>query len=550
MIGIRFRRLAALIAVPVVLIACAVFATATIERDSALHSSDQVEAAHGLLTAMLDMETGARGYFETRDPSFLAPWFQGQTDFAAQLARSHSLGAGDAPLQVSLNEQAAGVAAWHRVVAAGIARVRGGGLPPASSAAVTQKAIVDNFRALNSLYQTQLTTRRDSALSLATGLAVGVAAALSIVLVLSGLLMMHRANRREIRRSRRQQELRELLQVSVSEQESQQLLIRHVEQLVPGSAAAVFNRNSSEDRLDPQLSERAGQTPLDAIQTEQLRPRSCMAVRLSRSYARTAAEEPLQRCDVCGQIAADVVCEPLLVGGQVIGSVLVTSASPISPADRDRVRNSVVQAAPILANQRNLALAELRAASDVLTGLPNRRAADETIKRMTAHAGRTLSPLAVVLLDLDHFKHVNDVHGHDHGDKALAAIGQVLTGTLRASDFVARYGGEEFLALLPDTDRTGAFDVAEKLRRAIERTDISGVGNVTASVGIAVLPDDAVEPEYLLRKADRALYAAKARGRNRVELAAATDLETLDDNGQRGGGSRGDSPLGGGESSS
>jgi diguanylate cyclase len=238
------------------------------------------------------------------------------------------------------------------------------------------------------------------------------------------------------------------------------------------------------------------------------------------------------------------------VGGQVIGSVLVTSASPISPADRDRVRNSVVQAAPILANQRNLALAELRAASDVLTGLPNRRAADETIKRMTAHAGRTLSPLAVVLLDLDHFKHVNDVHGHDQGDKALAAIGQVLTGTLRASDFVARYGGEEFLALLPDTDRTGAFDVAEKLRRAIERTDISGVGNVTASVGIAVLPDDAVEPEYLLRKADRALYAAKARGRNRVELAAATDLETLDKNGERGSGSRGDSSLGGGESSS
>jgi diguanylate cyclase (GGDEF)-like protein len=549
MIGIPFRRLAALIVVPVVLIACAGFATATIERDSALHSSDQVEAAHGLLTAMLDMETGARGYFETRDPSFLAPWFLGQADFAAELARSRSLGAGDAPLQVSLNQQAAGVAAWHRVVAAGIARERGGGLPPASSAAVTQKAIVDNFRALNSLYQTQLTTRRDSALSLATGLAVGVAAALSIVLVLSGLLMMHRANRREIRRSRRQQELRELLQVSVSEQESQQLLIRHVEQLVPGSAAAVFNRNSSEDRLDPQLSERAGQTPLDAIQTEQLRPRSCMSVRLSRSYARTAAEEPLQRCDVCGQIAADVVCEPLLVGGQVIGSVLVTSASPISPADRDRVRNSVVQAAPILANQRNLALAELRAASDVLTGLPNRRAADETIKRMTAHAGRTLSPLAVVLLDLDHFKHVNDVHGHDQGDKALAAIGQVLTGTLRASDFVARYGGEEFLALLPDTDRTGAFDVAEKLRRAIERTDISGVGNVTASVGIAVLPDDAVEPEYLLRKADRALYAAKARGRNRVELAAATDFETLDENGERGGGSRGDSPLGG-ESSS
>ena len=226
---------------------------------------------------------------------------------------------------------------------------------------------------------------------------------------------------------------------------------------------------------------------------------------------------------MCGKISADVVCEPLLVGGQVIGSVLVTRESAISAAERDRVRESVVQAAPILANQRNLALAELRAASDALTGLPNRRAADETIKRMVAHAGRTVSPLAVVLLDLDHFKRVNDVHGHEQGDKALAAIGQALTGTLRASDFAARYGGEEFLRLLPDTDRDGALGVAEKLRRAIERTEITGVGSITASFGIAVLPDDAVEPEYLLRKADRALYAAKARGRNRVELAAGAD---------------------------
>jgi diguanylate cyclase (GGDEF)-like protein len=545
MIGISVRRLAALIVVPVLLIGCAVFATATIERDSALYAGSQEDAAHGLLTSVLDMETGARGYFETGQPRFLAPWFQGQRDFATELARSRALAAGDAPLQLSLDHQADTTASWRSVIAAAIARQHAGGPPPAGRAADAQKGIVDDFRAFNSLYETQLTTRRDSELSRATWLAVGVAAGLSIALVLSGLLLMRRTNRRQLRRLRRQQELRELLQVSVTQQESQQLLIRHVEQLVPGSAAAVFNRNNSDDRLDPQLSERAGPTPLQAIQTDQLRPRSCMAVRLSRSYARTPSEDPLQRCDVCGKIAADVVCEPLLVGGQVIGSVLVTREGAISPADRGRVRDSVVQAAPILANQRNLALAELRAASDVLTGLPNRRAADETFKRMAAHAGRTLSPLTVVLLDLDHFKRVNDVHGHEQGDKALAAIGQVLIGTLRASDFAARYGGEEFLALLPDTDRSGAFDVAEKLRRAIERTDIPGVGHVTASFGIATLPDDAAEPEYLLRKADRALYAAKARGRNRVELAADTDQEIRDETG--GGGSRGDRPLGGGE---
>lgn len=212
-----------------------------------------------------------------------------------------------------------------------------------------------------------------------------------------------------------------------------------------------------------------------------------------------------------------MLCEPLLVGGEVIGSVLVAKERAIAPAERQQVRDSVVQAAPILANQRNLALAEMRAASDALTGLPNRRAADESIKRMVAHAGRSVTPLSVILFDLDHFKRVNDLHGHEQGDKVLASVGQILTTSIRASDFAARFGGEEFLVLLPDTARAGAVEVAEKLRRAVERLELVNVGSVTASFGVAALPEDASEPEYLLRTADRAMYAAKARGRNRVE---------------------------------
>jgi diguanylate cyclase len=139
---------------------------------------------------------------------------------------------------------------------------------------------------------------------------------------------------------------------------------------------------------------------------------------------------------------------------------------------------------------------------------------------MTAHAGRLLSPLSAVLLDLDHFKQVNDVHGHEQGDKALAAVAQILGSLLRASDFAARYGGEEFLILLPDTDRALAADVAEKLRAAIAGAEISNIGSLTASFGVAALPDDAGESEQLIRKADRALYSAKAAGRNRVATTA------------------------------
>jgi diguanylate cyclase (GGDEF)-like protein len=391
--------------------------------------------------------------------------------------------------------------------------------PPTVSQALADKATMDGFRAANVAYDAQLTERRDAALSAQTWFAVGLAAALSLGLVYVGSLLVRRAARRERKRIQRQRELRELLQVSESENESRLLLVRHIERTVPGCAAAVFNRNNSDDRLEPVIGDRFEETPLRGVELEQLKPRSCMAVRLSRAYERRSGEDTLIQCEVCGKIEADLACEPLLVGGQVIGSVLVACHKAIGERERNLVRDCVVQAAPILANQRNLALAELRAASDTLTGLPNRRAADETLKRMTAHAGRRFSPLAAVLLDLDHFKQINDLHGHEQGDKALAAVGQILISTLRASDFAARYGGEEFLILLPDTDRTTARDVAEKLRLAIAGAEISTIGSLTASLGVAALPDDAGESEQLIRKADRALYAAKAAGRNRVETA-------------------------------
>jgi diguanylate cyclase (GGDEF)-like protein len=302
------------------------------------------------------------------------------------------------------------------------------------------------------------------------------------------------------------------------------LLIRYIERIVAGAAAAVFNRNNSDDRLEPVISERFADTPLGKIEPTQITPRSCMAVRLSTPYVRAPGDDPLMQCELCGKVPGDLICEPLLVGGQVIGSVLVVRDKTMPEHQRARVRDAVVQAAPILANQRNLALAELRAASDALTGLPNRRAADETLKRMTAHADRRRSPLAAVLLDLDHFKRVNDIHGHEQGDKVLAVVGQILTSTVRASDFAARYGGEEFLVLLPDTDRDTARDVAEKLRVAIAAADSFESGPLTASFGVATLPDDAADAEQLIRKADRALYAAKADGRNRVKTAAASGV--------------------------
>jgi diguanylate cyclase (GGDEF)-like protein len=172
----------------------------------------------------------------------------------------------------------------------------------------------------------------------------------------------------------------------------------------------------------------------------------------------------------------------------------------------------------VLANLRNLAFAETRALTDALTGLANKRSIEDTLKRMSAQAGRSLSPLAAVMLDLDHFKQINDLFGHDRGDDVLAAVGLTITQVLRDSDFAGRYGGEEFLVLLPDTNREGALETAERLRAALGAMRVPGEERkVTASLGVAVLPDDAGDSAQLLRHADRALYAAKQAGRNRVE---------------------------------
>ena len=182
--------------------------------------------------------------------------------------------------------------------------------------------------------------------------------------------------------------------------------------------------------------------------------------------------------------------------------------------------DSVSQAAPVLANLRNLAVAEMRAATDALTGLPNQRACQDNLKRILALASRAVSPFSVVLLDLDHFKQVNDRYGHGVGDDVLAAVGGAFSACLRASDFAGRYGGEEFLILMPDTDSEGALEAAEKLRAAIQAIDLPQVDRpITASLGVASYPTDALESDTLVRMADRALYSAKGAGRNRVELA-------------------------------
>jgi diguanylate cyclase (GGDEF)-like protein/hemerythrin-like metal-binding protein len=168
-----------------------------------------------------------------------------------------------------------------------------------------------------------------------------------------------------------------------------------------------------------------------------------------------------------------------------------------------------------------------RADTDALTGIANRQGFNEAIAREFARARRFRHPLAVVLVDLDHFKRVNDRFGHQVGDQVLAGAARMLSTRVRESDFVARWGGEEFAVIASMTDAAGAARLAEKLRALMEVTHLGPVDAMTASFGVAEMrPDDTVES--MVRRADEALYQAKSGGRNQVRCAEAwVDMDVV-----------------------
>ncbi|MCI0697543.1 sensor domain-containing diguanylate cyclase [candidate division KSB1 bacterium] len=159
--------------------------------------------------------------------------------------------------------------------------------------------------------------------------------------------------------------------------------------------------------------------------------------------------------------------------------------------------------------------------TDELTRVFNRRYFNQRFEREMQRAQRYGRALSLIMLDIDHFKAFNDTHGHLWGDTILKQVAQILEKSLRKADILARFGGEEFVVLLPEIDKEHGRKVAEKLRRAIERTDFpkaatQPLGRLTISLGFAAFPEDAKEAEALVDHADQGLYLAKSRGRNQV----------------------------------
>lgn len=163
------------------------------------------------------------------------------------------------------------------------------------------------------------------------------------------------------------------------------------------------------------------------------------------------------------------------------------------------------------------------AITDALTGLYNRHYLDAHVLNLVRHAHEKHRPLALMMMDMDHFKQVNDTYGHNVGDEVLKELSKRIVQCTRGADLVARYGGEEFVVVMPETDVGNATEVAERIRRAVERdpfviSHAVGTINKTISIGVSYLKPEGDSPIDLMKRADEVLYKAKSGGRNRVEI--------------------------------
>ena len=263
-------------------------------------------------------------------------------------------------------------------------------------------------------------------------------------------------------------------------------------------------------------------------------PEDCWALRRGRTHAHPGGHSAPRCPHLIGE--GPSVCIPLIASGAAFGTLSIQNDDPLSPipdsdpdtapdafARRSQLAGAVAE--PIALAVANLDLREslrLQAVRDPLTGLYNRRYMQEFLERELHSARRKRRPVAVMMLDLDHFKRYNDNFGHAAGDKALAAVGEILLRSVRAEDVACRYGGEEFALILPEcsllqaTVRAGEICRRLKENRELEHQTTSPI---TVSIGVAAFDETTDRVDLLLKFADDALYQAKRAGRDRVVVA-------------------------------
>lgn len=324
-------------------------------------------------------------------------------------------------------------------------------------------------------------------------------------------------------------ELGNLLQACEGPEEAFTVIAETAGTILAGLSGVVYLFDASRHVLEAKA--RWG-TPATS---DNMPPSDCWGLRRGRVHAVDAEAAELS-CAHISRRTGDSICIPLAARGETIGMLYVTGHRLEDPENAKRhLREDGRRLAVVVGEQIELAIANLQlretlraqALRDPLTQLYNRRFVEDWLGQEVDRANRSVSPLSVLMLDIDSFKLFNDTNGHDAGDRLLTAIADILRQTVRTGDVVCRYGGEEFLILCPGATLATSAARAEQLRAAVEGARIEHVDpslpGVTVSVGVAVYPDHSGDPLDVISAADAALYTAKRAGRNRVVTAPLPD---------------------------
>lgn len=315
----------------------------------------------------------------------------------------------------------------------------------------------------------------------------------------------------------------ELLQAWSERGEAYAVIRETVAELFPGVAGAFYIYRESRDVL-----ERAATWSAEQAAEAVLAPDDCWALRLGRPHF--VQREGTVRCRHAGVAGPAYACIPVQGQGQVLGllhlALDIGSRTARSATETERrLRALADSVGPALANLKLRDALRQLAMRDSLTGLYNRRYMEDSLQRELHRAERTGKPVALIMIDIDHFKRFNDTFGHDAGDFVLSAMARAIIANIRPSDIACRYGGEELALVLAETDLECARERAEKLRLAIRETNLThraqSLPGPTASFGVAAYPMQGGNVADLIKAADLALYRAKQEGRDRVCAAEA-----------------------------
>ncbi|HDS3848830.1 diguanylate cyclase [Legionella pneumophila] len=314
-------------------------------------------------------------------------------------------------------------------------------------------------------------------------------------------------------------EMSDIMLACGSQEELSDVMAKYSQRLLQFSSGYLFIMHPSKNYLEKAASWGNPQ-PHDLTFT----PEQCWAIRLGRiHYAGSSRIELMcSHTMFAEQPELSLLCVPLMAQNDIYGLLYLEVGLKFDANQQLLITAFAELTALALANVRLRENLRYQSIRDPLTGLYNRRYLEDFLFKQLHQAERTKASFAILMLDLDHFKKINDTFGHDAGDLVLKELGQILNSDIRLGDIAARYGGEEFVLLLYDIDAQAAKMKAENLRSAISNLQVKygaqPVGQITASIGISVYPDDAKSPAEVIEAADKALYQAKNKGRNKVIL--------------------------------